>query len=251
LLPRFVDSLLLFEVFGAGEAFNSLVLSNIVLEGLVVNSVGIVDTAVVFSHTDELGSFLSEVLAGPISHVSETLDDEGLSLKSNCSLKLLGNALIVEKLFGAGEDSQAGGLSPAADTELVEVLSSGHGITVDILVAIVSLVGRFHPTHLALASAYIGSRHIDSSSNGVLLSQPDRVLSSEGLQLSGGVLAGVDTDASLGASVGQVDDGALDGHEAGECFHFLNIHIFGVSGSALGGEFVGLMLTAVGGDGFE
>ena len=97
------------------------------------------------------------------------------------------------------------------------------------------LVGRLHPSHFPRTSAHVGSRHIDCSSDRVFLSEFDRVISGKFLDLSERVVPGVDADTSLCSSVRKVDDRTLDGHEAGECFHFLNVNVFGVPRSALGG----------------
>jgi len=223
----------------------------VVPQSLVVDSVGIVNASIVFSHSHKSRPLFSEILAGPVPHVSEALHDEGLSLEADLDLQLLGDALVVEQLLGAGEDAEACGFGPAADAELVEVLASGDCIAVDVLISVKGLIGRFHPTHLSLACSHIGPGDVDCSSDRVLLGQSDGVGASERFEFSGGVFAGVDADAALRASVGEVDDGALDAHEAGECFHFLYVHVLGVASASLGGQLVGLVLAAVGRDGFE
>jgi hypothetical protein len=96
------------------------------------------------------------------------------------------------------------------------------------------LVGGLHPGHLAGTGAYVWARHVDCCSDGVLFGEADGVVAGELFDLSGGVVTGVDADASLCAAVGQVDDGALDGHETGEGFDLLDVHVLGVAGSAFG-----------------
>lgn len=131
------------------------------LQGQVVDSIRVVDASIVLCDTDQPGAFLGEVFAGPVSHVSEALDDQRFALETHWDLEVLSNGLVVEELFGAGEDSQTSRFRSAADAELVEVFSSGNSIGVDVLVAVESLVSGLHPTHLSLASTHIRSRHID------------------------------------------------------------------------------------------
>ena len=154
-------------------------------------------------------------------------------------------------MLSAGKDSQTGGFCSSADTELIEVLSSGNGIGIDVLVAIESLIGGLHPTHFSFSSSHIRSRNIYRSTDGVLLSEFDSVLPCQLFNLVGRVFSGVDADSSLGAAVRKVYDGALDGHEAGQGLDFLNVHVFSVPGSSFGWQFVGLVLAAIGGNGLN
>jgi hypothetical protein len=43
-----------------------------------------------------------------------------------------------------------------------------------------------------------------------------------------------------------MDGSAFEGHKAGQGFNFSDVNILSISGSTLGGEFVGLVLATVG-----
>ena len=71
-------------------------LSDVLLQCQVVDSFGVVDASVMLCDTDELRSFLSEVFAGPVSDVSEALDDQRFALKAHWDLEVLGDGCVVE-----------------------------------------------------------------------------------------------------------------------------------------------------------
>ena len=64
------------------------------------------------------------------------------------------------------------------------------------------------------------------------------------VDLSLGVLSGVDLDSSLGAAEGDIGDGELEGHEGGESLNLLKIDAGSIAGSSLDGKLVGGMLSS-------
>ena len=71
--------------------------SDVVLDFLVVESVRVVNATIILGNTDQLQSFLSEIFAGEVPHVTEALDNEGLASKTRSHLKFLSHQRIVEE----------------------------------------------------------------------------------------------------------------------------------------------------------
>ena len=216
-----------------------------------VDSIGIVNTASDFSNTDKLGSGLDEELWSKVSDVTETLDDETLSADSLFNTEFSDGPVIFEELSGAVEDTQTSWLSSAWGTALSFELSCGDGIGVDVGVAVILLISRLHPAHFSFTSSEIGARDVDSGSEGVLFGESNGVLSGDSFEFLDWIVFGVDWNAAFSASVGEVNDRALDAHETGKGFNFFEADVFSEPGTSFGGEFVGLVLTSVGLDGFD
>lgn len=83
-IAGFVDGGVIVKGFGTGVPLYSFVLgSNLILiEVSGVDTCGLIDASIEFSHSDEFGSFVNEESRGPVAHVTETLDHEGFSSNS-------------------------------------------------------------------------------------------------------------------------------------------------------------------------
>ncbi len=150
----------------------------------IVDSFGVVDTAIDLRHSYQPGTFFNKAFACPISHISKALHYQCLIFEAYWYFKSLCYQRVVEELFGADEYSEPSCFDPAADAEKVERFARGDCVCIDVLESVVSLIGRFHPTHLTLSGTHIRPRDVDCRSNRIFLCQLDGILSSEGLDLS-------------------------------------------------------------------
>ncbi len=74
------------------------------------------------------------------------------------------------------------------------------------------------------------------------------VATCDALKLVGRVIPCVDTHATLRAAVRHIGHRALEGHECGERLHLLGVDGLSIANPTLGGQEVGAVLRAVGGD---
>jgi hypothetical protein len=65
------------------------------------------------------------------------------------------------------------------------------------------------------------------------------------------IVSWVEADTTLGTTVWNTNSGTLEGHETSEGLDFMDVDVFGVSGSTLGGKFISFVLASVGGDDFD
>lgn len=243
-----VDKLVAGLASGMQVALGAFLLALVLPKIVGVDALLTEETAISLSDADEDCTLLDEELAGPVSDVTETLDDEAFSLESLGDAQFAELLIIVEDLLGRVEDSQASGLLSAANAVVGDALASGHTCVVDVAGAVELLVLVLDESHLPLASADVGARHVDGWPQTRLLAQRSRVVPGHALDLSLGETARIDFDATLGTAVGESGDGVLDSHEAGEGFDLLQVDVAGIARSALGGEAVSLVLDTIGFD---
>src|SRR5690606_1202589 len=104
-------------------------------------------------------------------------------------------------------------------------------------------VGVHHPRHHLGVGVHVGRGDVavgpdhDADLAGVAAREP--------LQLAAREAPGVDADAALGAAVGQVHGGVLDGHPPGQRHHFLEADVGVVAHAALAGAAREAVLHAV------
>jgi hypothetical protein len=184
-------------MLGTLEPFNPLSNLLILLELNGINPILIPHTAIPLSHTNKLGPGLRKELRRKVSHITEPLHRETLSLDARLHPQSTTDILILEHGLGDVVDSQASGFSAAADARLVEGFAGHAPSRVDVGVSVVVLVGVLHPAHLALAGSDVGAWHVHGRSDAVLLGELDGVLPGQLLDFVEGVFLGVDLDAAL------------------------------------------------------
>jgi len=153
-----VDCRLVGEGFRPWEAPHSPRL-RLVLENKQIGRIyalWIQNTAIYLGHSHQFGPSISEKLRGPIAHISKPLNDESFAEEAEGNPKSLCHFWVGENLFGGVEDAEASRLGPAADASQFPCLSRGDCIGVDVIVAEVALICRFHPVHFSLAGSQVG-----------------------------------------------------------------------------------------------
>ena len=102
------------------------------------------------------------------------------------------------------------------NSTLVDWLSSDASGRVHVQVSHRVGVGVRDPRHLALAGAHVRSWNIDAGPQESFLSKFDGETTSHPLELVVGIDLGVDAESGLSSSEGDVDAGALVGHQRGQ-----------------------------------
>ena len=199
---------------GTGESLESTVGDHVVLNGLHVETLGVVDGRVVLADSGNLATVLLDELGGPVANSAETLDNESLVLDAErLESALLDEGLLVEELTGGVVNTESGGFSASLDTALLDELSSAAAFSVDVLLALDVHVGVLDPRHDLLVGAHIGSEAVDGSTDKALLDQLHGVLAGDSFEFAGGESLGVDLDSALGATEGDVGNGQLESHK--------------------------------------
>ena len=142
----FIYCLLIVENFclRAYKTMNTVLTFFIPPEWLRINSIGgVIDTTVLFSHTDDNSSSLCEEFGSPISHISETLNYNSFSFNSWLQVELWTQILILKDFPSRIEDSQPSWLSSSSNSMLLNMLSSCHSCCIDITMSIKILVSVF------------------------------------------------------------------------------------------------------------
>lgn len=248
-----VESAIILIALTTGEVEEGSLGSSEFEELIGVNTIGVVDGAFNIDDTDQLGTLFSHELTGEVADVTETLDNDGLSFITvgTVNTVLLHQFNILQEFSDTEEDTETSRFNSSFDTTLTQRLTGDASSSVDIVVAVEDGVGILHPGHFSGTSTHIRAGDIDGSTDEVLSGQFQSVSSGQIFEFSGRVLAGVDLDTSLTTTVRKFDDGALQGHQAGEGFDFLKIDVFRVSGTTLNWESVVLVLSSVSGDEFH
>ena len=76
-----IDCILAFEAFCSSRELpdSSFVFKTECVKFVWVNALLIINTSIKLSHSNQFCSFLDEEFGGPISYITETLNDEGFS----------------------------------------------------------------------------------------------------------------------------------------------------------------------------
>lgn len=156
-----VDELLPLLLGGMQETLGGLALALVLPERVGVDALLADETAISLSHSDEHCSLLHEELRSPISHISETLDDEFFARKTLSHSQLSKLILIGEDLPCSVVDSKASSLFSASDTVVLEALAGGNSSVVDVSSAVEFLVLVLDQGHLSFSCADVWSRYID------------------------------------------------------------------------------------------
>lgn len=202
-----------------------------VLQRLGVDSVLVVDGAIVLDDADAGGSRAGQVAARVQADVTKALHDVRLAAPAGRRADHAHVVGLVDKVLQAVEDTASGGGHAAVDTALVDWLAGDAGVGVDVGMADGLGVGVGDPGHFTLAGAHVGGGHIDAGPHEALLGQLEGEAARDLLQLVLRVLLGVDLDAGLGAAEWDIDAGALEGHEGGQGLDLVTAHVQGVTDS--------------------
>jgi len=252
-IARLVESAIILIALTTGEVEEGSLGSSEFEELIGVDTIRVVDGSFNIDNTDQFGTLFSHELTGEVTDVTETLNDDGLSFVTVGAVNsvLLHQFNILQEFSDTEEDTETSRFDSTFNTTLTQRFTGDTSGSVDIVVAVEDGVSILHPGHFSGTSTHIRSGDIDGSTNEVLSGQFQSVSSGQIFEFSGRVLAGVDLDTTLTTTVGEFDDGALQGHQAGEGFDFLKIDVFRVSGTTLNWESVMLVLGSVSGDEFH
>lgn len=174
-------------------------------------------------------------LGGPVTDVSESLDNDGLAGNVAVEAGQLLDLRVLQELADTVVDTETGGLVTATDTSLGDGLAGDTSSGVDVL-GVELAVGVHNPGHLAGTGSNIGGGDVNTGSDEVLLAELHGVATGDLLQLGGSELLGVELDTSLGTTEGNVDDSALEGHEGSQGLDLLEIDLIGETDTTLGGK---------------
>ena len=230
---------------GVREADEGAVLDHVGLDGLDIQTGGVVDGGVVLNDSGDLTTVLLNELGGPVADSAESLDDEGLASNASGKLASVDEGLGAEELTDGVVDAETGGLGTTGNTSLGDELSSATALSVDIGLTLDVHVGVLDPGHGLLVGSHIGAKTVDLGTDEALLDQLHSVLTGHSLDLVLGVLAGVDLDTTLGTAEGDIGDGKFERHEGGEGLDFLQIDVFRVAGTTFDGELVRGVLSSI------
>ena len=98
---------------GPAESLDCSSLDQVFFQLIREDSVGIEERPVSFEHADDPAALFFDEVTGPVAHVAEALDDEGLVLDSGGQIHLYHVLGVVHELAQAVEEAQAGGLCPS------------------------------------------------------------------------------------------------------------------------------------------
>ena len=216
-------------VFGTGETFHSTVFINVLFDRLDVEPIGGADGAVTLHDGDDLCAvFFAEKFSGVIADVAQALNHDAFAFE--CALEFgAGDILWVTEKFAQAElHTPAGGLGAAGDAAEVNWLAGDTAHTAD-LFGIKVLIRVGYPAHLSFAGAHVRGGDVEAGMNEVALGQLLREAARDFLQFVFGVISGINLQRALGTAKRNEHDGALVGHESGECLDFVLIGKIGVA----------------------
>lgn len=133
---------------------------NIMKSHLGVDAFRIENGTVILDHADAPGPSTVEVPHGVQTDVTETLDDEGLTLPAGLQAAHVHVVALVDEVLQAVEDASTGGGDATVDAALVDRLARNARMVVDVLIADGLGVGVSQPGHLPLACAHVGGRYV-------------------------------------------------------------------------------------------
>ena len=163
-----------------------------------------------------------------IADVAQPLNDDALAFE--CALKLgAGDVLGVTEKFAQAElHTPAGGLGASADTAKVNRFAGDTAHAAD-LFGVKVLVRVGDPAHFAFTGAHVRGGDIEAGMYEVALGEFLREAARDFLKFVFGVVARIDLERALGTAKRNEHDGALVGHESGECLDFVLIGKIGVA----------------------
>ena len=198
----------------------------------------VVDGRVVLNHGRDQAAILLDELGSPVADCAEALHNEALARDASGEVDTVGEALGVEELADGVVNSETRRLGASGNTALRNELASAAALGVDILLTLHVHVGVLDPGHDLLVGSHVGSEAINLSTDEALLDELHSVLTGDSLDLILGVLAGVNLDATLATTEGNVSDGKFEGHQGGKGLNFLQIKSVRVAGTSLDGQLV-------------
>lgn len=201
---------------GARVSFQGLVLSQVGLDIVGVEALGVVNSRVVLDDSRDLASVLVDEVRGPVAHGTEALDDEGLVVDSKLlEADLVAEGLKAEQLASGVENTKASRLSSAGNTTLADKLARAAALSVDVLLTFNVHVGILDPRHHLLVGAHVRPEAVDGCADEALFNQLDRVFSCSAFKLGLAVQAGINLNSALGTAEGDVGESQLERHQGG------------------------------------
>lgn len=199
---------------GPGEPNNGSVLDHVLLQLLGVDTFRVVDGSVPLSDSNALGSGTGKVPAGMETDISESLDNKGFTAPSR-GLSDHGHVGgLLDEVFKAVKDSSSGGGGSAVDAALINRFPCNTGGSVEVCVSNSVGVSISDPGHFSLSSSHVRGRHVNAGPKESLLGELDGEPPGDPLQLVVAVQLRVDLDTGLTATEGDIDTGALVGHQS-------------------------------------
>ena len=229
---------------GAGEAFKGTLGDHVVLNSLNIETFGVMDSRVVLDDGGDLAAVALKELGGPVADSAEALNDEGLVLDAKGAVDHTAEVLVGEHLTDAVVYTETSGLSATVDATLLDEFASAAAFSIDVLLALDVHVGVLDPGHNLLVGAHIGAEAIDGSANKALLDELHSVLAGYTLKLTLRQVAGINFDATLAATEGNISNGEFEGHEAGKSLNLLEVNVVGVTSATLARKLVSGVLSS-------
>merc|ERR1719205_578377 len=230
------------------ESYNGAMLNFPVLQGLGVDAIGVPDGAIPLSNANAGGASPSEIPAGVKAHVAKALHNVGLAGPARSLPNHRHEMSLIDEVLKAMEDTTACGAGPAVDATLVDGLASDTCAGVHICVPNGVGVSVSNPGHLPLACSHVRGGHIDAGSQEALLGELNSKPPGDLLKFILAIQLGVNLDACLATTEGDINTGALVGHQSRQGLNLVSTHIHGVTDTTLAGTPVVRMLRPVGVD---
>merc|ERR1719367_1191161 len=152
---------------------------------------------------------------------------------------------LVDEIIKTMEDPPSSGRSSAMDTSLVNRFTRDTGASIHICVTNSIGISVSNPSHLSLASAHVRGRNINARSQESFLGKFDGKPPRDSLKFILAVLLGVNLDARLASSKGDVNTGALVGHQGRQGLDLVSTDVSGVSDTSFAGRSMMRMLSSV------
>jgi hypothetical protein len=163
----------------------------------------------------------------------------------------LNETFVVEQSSHAVVDTKASRLGSAVNTTLGDEFASCATFSVDVRLTVHVNVGVFNPGHNLLVGPEIRAKAVNLGANETFFGELHSVSTSNLFDFTLGVLLGINLNATLGTTEGNICDGELEGHQRGERHDFLQVHVGRITGSALDRKLVMLVLGTVANDALD
>merc|ERR1719206_1373653 len=195
------------------ESNNSAVLYLVILQGLGVDTIGVVDGAIPLSNSYTGCPCTCKVSTGVKTNITKPLDYVGLPVPPNLCSYQVHVVRINDEVLQAMEDTASCSRCSPMNTTLVDGLPSDAGRGVHILVADSVRKGVGNPGHLPLSCPHVRGGNINARSKETFLGKLDSKSSGDSLQLILTVSLGINLDASLATTKWNIHTGTLVGHQ--------------------------------------
>src|ERR1051326_8430105 len=178
---------------------------------LYVKSFRVMNCTFVFRQGDDDRAALLTELSCVVADVSQSLYDDSFTLKPLFKADLHHVISVATYFTQAEKNSTSGRFESSTDSTLRDGLSRYASKRID-LTRVESGVGVRYPGHFSLPGSVVGSRHVDSWTNEVLLDQLRGVSSRDLFQLLDRVILRVNLNGAFGTTKRYVHNGAFVRH---------------------------------------